>query len=232
MPSYIELDKQGSFPASSNSGKVILGINSNNQLQLTNNSGQSVAAAGLPYQVYTALVTQSGGNSPLTTGNINGGPPKDSDGFIIGVSYEINANPNNTDLSLYGAPNNSVGTKFVSIYSGNLSDDGIDVEVIFSFNEGAPRVTVLDNTLGNIWFEYIDVGKFYIKSDGLFTQGNTYIAPQICGEDEYAPLIGVVKYETNSQVYLYAMNSNGAAYHGPISPSFNLYSSIEIRIYN
>jgi hypothetical protein len=39
MPSYIELDKQGSFPPSSNVGKVILGVNSSGNVTLTNESG-------------------------------------------------------------------------------------------------------------------------------------------------------------------------------------------------
>ena len=39
MPSYIELDKQSSFPNSSNTGKVIFGINSSGEVVLTNSDG-------------------------------------------------------------------------------------------------------------------------------------------------------------------------------------------------
>ena len=212
----------------------LIGTDSANNNETKNFSIQEIAdfVGFSPYKVYTALLTQNGGDTPLTTGSFNGGPSKDSDGFNIGISYQITANPNNTDLSIYGAPNNLEGTSFVSIYSSNLSDDNLDVDVIFSFNAGAPKVTVLENTIGNIWFTYESMGTFVINSDGLFTQYKTYITPQICGEDQFAPLIGVVKYNTNSQVYLFAMSSNGALYDGPISPSFNLYSSIEIKVYN
>ena len=39
MPSYIELDKQSSFPPSSNVGKVIFGINSSGEVILKNSDG-------------------------------------------------------------------------------------------------------------------------------------------------------------------------------------------------
>jgi hypothetical protein len=133
-----------------------------------------------PYKVYTALLTQSGGSNISTTGNINGGPNKDVDGFDIGVTYEITANPNNTNLTKYGATSNSVGTKFVSNYSGNLTDDDIDVDVIFSFNTGAPVVTVLENTIGNIWFTYSQIGQYLINfsetffGEKMYAQGSFY----------------------------------------------------------
>ncbi len=46
MPSYIELDKQGSFPSSSNAGKVILGVNTSGQVITTNSSGQTSPVGG------------------------------------------------------------------------------------------------------------------------------------------------------------------------------------------
>jgi len=41
MPSYIELDKEGSFPPSSNVGKVIFGIDINGNAALTNENGET-----------------------------------------------------------------------------------------------------------------------------------------------------------------------------------------------
>jgi hypothetical protein len=41
MPSYIELDKQASFPASSDVGKLIFGVNTSNQAALTDVSGNT-----------------------------------------------------------------------------------------------------------------------------------------------------------------------------------------------
>jgi hypothetical protein len=179
-----------------------------------------------PYKVYTALLTQSGGNDEqvISTGTLT-----------IGVSYMINIEPGDSvgfDFTNVGASNNNQGTYFVATgttpNSWGAEEGNVD---ILDYNTGAPVVTVLENTIGNIWFTYDSMGTFVINSDGLFTQYKTYITPQICGEDQFAPLIGVVKYDTNSQVYLFAMSSNGAPYDGPISPSFGLYSSIEIRVY-
>jgi len=60
MPSYIELDKQGSFPAASNVGKTILGINSNGTLQLTNSNGASTNVSGEAIKKYVAKLQEVG----------------------------------------------------------------------------------------------------------------------------------------------------------------------------
>lgn len=39
MPSYIELDKQSSFPSSGDAGKMIFGVNTSNQATLTDSNG-------------------------------------------------------------------------------------------------------------------------------------------------------------------------------------------------
>ncbi len=46
MPSYIELDKQSSFPPSSNVGKMIFGIKTNEKAALTNHLGQTIEIGG------------------------------------------------------------------------------------------------------------------------------------------------------------------------------------------
>jgi hypothetical protein len=171
--------------------------------------------------VYTALLTQSGESNVLE--KVQG------DTLVLGTTYYIFINEDNVDLTVFGAPNSNEGTSFVCTQVGNLPGG---VNISLQYDTGAPVVKVLENTIGNIWFTYDSMGTFVINSDGLFIQGKTYIAPQICGEDQFAPLIGVVKYDSNSQVYLFAMSANGALYDGPISPNFNLYSSIEIKVYN
>ena len=37
-----------------------------------------------------------------------------------------------------------------------------------------PVATVLENTIGNIWFTYVSIGSYEIESDGLFIQDKTY----------------------------------------------------------
>jgi C1A family cysteine protease len=58
MPSYIELDKQSTFPASSSIGKSILGIGNNNLLQITDNNGSSTNVAGNAIKTYVAKLIQ------------------------------------------------------------------------------------------------------------------------------------------------------------------------------
>ncbi len=41
MPIYIELDKQSSFPPASNAGKLVLGVNTLDQIVITDSSGNT-----------------------------------------------------------------------------------------------------------------------------------------------------------------------------------------------
>jgi hypothetical protein len=163
MPSYIELDKQSSFPASSDVGKLILGFNNDGSLQATDNNGQSVGVVGAPYKVYTALLTQSGGDDPQYYTETN-------TLLTIGVTYTISAYDQGDDFTNIGASSNRQGVSFVAtgttpaVWSGSTLD----------YNTGAPVVTVLENTIGDIWFTYHDIGRYVINSSGLFTSQKTF----------------------------------------------------------
>ena len=168
MPSYIELDKQVSFPASSNSGKVILGINNSNQLQVTNSGGQSIGVTGLPYQVYTALLTQGGGSDPQYYTDPAAGP-----GLTIGVTYSITDGIlGDDDFTNVGAPSGETYPVFVATgTTPNKWENGTRTY----FNNGAPVVTVLENTIGNIWLEYNTAGSYQVTSTNLFTIDKTMV---------------------------------------------------------
>jgi len=111
------------------------------------------------YKVYTALLTQSGVDFSSTTFG--------DEALLLGVTYIITANPDNYDLTPYGAPNSNVGTSFVSTSDGVTLPYTVSLEL--SFNQGAPVVTVLENTIGNIWFEYQNTGSYAVWSNSLFT---------------------------------------------------------------
>lgn len=163
MPSYIELDKQGSFAPSSDASKVILGINNDNLLQLTNSSGQSMSVAGLPYQVYTALLTQNGVSDEQY---INIGE------LTIGVTYYINQISTGMDFTNVGAPNNNYRTYFVATgTTPNSWGDG--AQYTLRYDNGAPVVKVLENTIGNIWFTYDSEGGYLVNCSGLFIPEKT-----------------------------------------------------------
>jgi hypothetical protein len=115
-----------------------------------------------PYKVFTALLTQSGGDDPRNV-------PTDTNNLIKGITYKIVSVGAGEDMTLYGAPNNDPGTYFICT---------VDTEVFTSelnYNQGAPVVNVLENTIGNIWWEYQQVGGYLIKSNDLFTQNKTIL---------------------------------------------------------
>jgi len=61
MPSYIELDKQPSLPASSNDGKMIFGVNTSNEPILTDSSGNTFNFGTGSTTVYAGFLPSSGG---------------------------------------------------------------------------------------------------------------------------------------------------------------------------
>jgi len=141
-------------------------VGTGTQMVVANNNGfisrQAIPEAR-PYKVYTALLTQSGGDDFQS---INSGD------LTIGVTYKINVVDNDGDFANVGAPNNNVGTYFVATGTtpntwGTIGD--------LKYNNGAPTVTVLENTIGNIWFTYIGVGVYGINNVGLFDYNKTLI---------------------------------------------------------
>jgi hypothetical protein len=127
------------------------------------------------YKTFTALLTQSGVDDTLNFGSDNPLP------FVIGTTYEIAQNDDNGDFTNIGAPNNSVGTYFVatgttpSSWGTTPSAGAVNV----NYNAGAPVVKVLENTIGDLWFEYEDVGIYSVKSNELFIENKTWYTPVI-----------------------------------------------------
>jgi hypothetical protein len=165
------------------------------------------------YKVYTALLTQSGGDDFQS---ISSGP------LTIGVTYQIISQGANDDFTNVGAPNNNLGTYFVATgTTPNVFDAG-ELE----YNTGAPVVTVLENTIGNIWFEYVSSGNYRINSSGLFDLNKTFILNQ--AYSGYDSSISVVTtYVNNLQIVLGSLNLNVASDNLIFTPT-----SIEIRVYN
>jgi hypothetical protein len=171
----------------------------------------------VPYKVYTALLTQSGGDNPQFASS-------DTGTLIIGVTYLINDNLGG-DFTNVGAPNNNNGTYFVATGTTPNAWGGGGSTLIF--NTGAPVVTVLENTIGNIWFTYNDVGSYVINSNGLFTSNKTTLNINLMGDDLSAEGVCLGAINTNSELTITTGNAT--------TQSDNvLYWStpIEIRVYN
>lgn len=115
------------------------------------------------YKVFTALVSQTGGDTSDVLNNSD---------LTIGVSYEIKDAGTGFDFTNVGAPNNDYGTWFIATGTTPTSW-GVDGQLIY--NLGAPVATVLENTIGNVWFTYADIGRYNIDSNVLFTDNKTFI---------------------------------------------------------
>jgi hypothetical protein len=118
------------------------------------------------YRVFTALLTQTGGDSPTLVIDLP---------LVPGITYEIIDNDGSTaDFTNVGAPNNNVGTFFVA--TGSTPNSwGDNLLGQLQFNAGAPVATILENTIGNIWFTYDNQGIYKINNDSnLFIVDKTF----------------------------------------------------------
>jgi hypothetical protein len=164
------------------------------------------------YKVYTALLTQSGGDDPqdIFSGNLT-----------VGVTYQIfdDGGASGYDFTNVGAPNNDLYTFFVAT---GTTPNSWGTNTGLSYNTGAPVVTVLENTIGNIWWTYDGTGTYPANSNGLFTDNKTWVNPynDYNQQDQY---FYILRISGTSQVFAY---TNG---EGDIS--FISYP-IEIRVYN
>jgi hypothetical protein len=166
-----------------------------------------------PYKVYTALLTQSGGDSDA--GLID-------NGIVVGVTYRITpyGNEIGVDFTNIGAPNNNAGTYFVATgITPNSWGINTNDSWVLQYNTGAPVVTVLENTLGNIWFTYNGVGEYYVNSDGLFVNNKIFFQNVVLS---IAPEFLIVGVGNVNIIELITGGNDNQLFNTPI----------EIRIYN
>jgi hypothetical protein len=175
------------------------------------------------YKVFTALLTQSGGDGATNFGNDSIQP------FIIGATYMIAQNDSFGDFTNIGAANNDVGTYFVATGTTPASWGDIgsgDVNV--NYNTGAPVATVLENTIGDIWFSYENIGLYTAQSVSLFTNNKTAIYFGALDNNPGSPTISTDHFANNSQIYSFNTLDQDASAQNEM-----LYNTpIEIRVYN
>ena len=170
-----------------------------------------------PYKVYTALLTQSG-NSVIAYINSDDEPPVL---LTIGVTYTIIDNTNGFDLTNVGAPNNDVGTIFTA--TGTTPNNWGNGYV--SYDTGAPVVTVLENTIGNIYWTYDSTGLYFANSTGAFPDGKTY---QVIGDSYDILSINRIEWNSPNVVLVQTLIYNTLA----VDDSLLDRTPIEIRVYN
>lgn len=174
---------------------------------------QSNASA---YKVYTALLTQSGGSDVLTL--FPGNP------LVIGVTYTITGYAAGDDFSNVGGPPPSNEGDYWSGYSFCATGTSplVWTSTGLNYDTGAPVVTVLENTIGNIWWTYDNVGSYYAKSDDLFTEDKTFVLLTLGGGND---VILYGERVTSNMVGVYSDTFTE-------SVELNGTFQIEIRVYN
>jgi hypothetical protein len=166
------------------------------------------------YQVFTALLTQSGGDD---------GQLQTSGDLTIGVSYIISNDGIGYDFTNVGAPNNDLNTWFIA--TGTTPNSWGTGGTELSYNTGAPVATVLENTIGNIWFNYEDAGAYGCQSNDLFTAGKTFILATPTLETGTVSI--TVTNGLTSVIYINPLNNALTQFNNGL-----LNTPIEIRVYN
>jgi hypothetical protein len=168
------------------------------------------------YKVYTALLTQSVVDNEVYT---NSGP------LTKGVTYFIDGASPLSDFTNVGGPAiGATNVYFVAI--NNETPNNYDDAALYS-NTGAPVVTVLENTIGNIWFTYNTIGGYSIYSDNLFTTDKTWFA--ITSNWTVGDNFGVPLLNSNG-TNLMILNTYDTSQSGRDGALAN--TPIEIRVYN
>ena len=166
------------------------------------------------YKVYTALLTQNGSGD---TQNLSSGA------VTKGVTYQISGV--GFDCTNVGAPNNDNGTYFVATNNEVPTTYGAGS---LEYNTGAPVVTVLENTIGNIWFTYSSTGTYFINSDTLFTDDKTTFSINLMGGDIGTGYFCLGEFNGDSSLGI----TTGSPEYGEIDDVLSNTTPIEIRVYN
>lgn len=167
-----------------------------------------------PYKVFSANLTQVGKNDQqetLTEGQL-----------IKGVTYYISGSTG-ADFSNLGAPNNDVGTYFISTKTEPPISWGSNGAV--SYRDGLPKCVVFENTLDSIWFDFDETadGSFILKSNNFINSEMwVSIAHSIYQINGFTTYVNDV-----DKVYILTYDANWSAVNGSLKNT-----SLEIRVYN
>ena len=181
-------------------------------------SMQDITDSIRPYKVFTALLTQSGGSSTV---NATSGL------LIVGVSYNIDTYNAGDDFSNVGGPAAGLpgewdGYSFLA--TGTTPNNWNNSSLLIS-DEGAPVATVLENTIGNIYFEYKGAGEYACKSNSLFTENKTTIdIDAYCQNGN--PETSLIYRDLDTSTFTIG------TYKGELGNDYLYNNRLEIRVYN
>ena len=176
-----------------------------------------------PYQVFTALLTQSGESDILT---VYVGTDYGPNQLTIGITYTIAGN-DTTDFTNVGAPNNEVGTSFIATGT-NPNNQNANGQTYLDYNTGAPVATVLENTIGNIWFQYDGVGNYKVRSSDLFSNYKTTLSINLMGDDPESGYLCLGYIQNSEELGIVTGTESGGSQDNVLV----WQTPIEIRVYN
>lgn len=169
-----------------------------------------------PYKVYTALLTQSGGDDAQAIS---------SGALTQGVTYNFGfVAEGEWDFSNVGGPIYPNTNSFVATSSSIPNSFGNQE---LNYNNGAPVVTVLENTLGqNVIFGRTSAGAYSVEFSGDGFQ-----------ENKFALFISNSSYNQNGIVWTYAESDTiirieTANLSGVYGDGYLYKNTFEIRVYN
>ena len=174
-----------------------------------------------PYKVYTALLTQSGGDDF----QYGVGFP-----LIIGRTYTFDNSLSGDNFSNVGGPNITVdnsydGYSFVATGTTPISWSGGST---LTWNTGAPVVTVLENTIGNVWFTYGSTGQYNLYSNETFSYNKVFCQGYSISEDGANFKVTSVFWSTPNQIVISTTRPIDSLNYDDILSN----TPIEIRVYN
>jgi hypothetical protein len=166
------------------------------------------------YKIFTALLTQNGGDDPY---NIGGG------NLIIGATYQIVDNSGSADFTNVGAPNNNVDTYFIATdTTPNNWGSGT-----LLYNAGAPVAIVLENTIGNVAFTYQSIGNYACRSEGNFKQDKTTISIDTVGQNGNVPTV-IIGNTTDNDENKFSIFTDKLG----LTDGMLIKNRLEIKVYN
>jgi hypothetical protein len=184
------------FPTRSRKEQLI-----DNDLYALNEYNKSNEPYIHPYKVYTALLSQSGGEEMSNFSWAYGGPEPELPNLEEGKVYVISENNSATDFTICGASSSEADTYFIANgIQPEWSKPDIDGIISISWNEiGNPEATVLENTVGDIKFIRGSSGLYAAVTSSYFGP-NSYISiqnTQVEKADEFS-LIASELYNNNT----------------------------------
>ena len=213
MPSYIELDKQLTIPASSDVGKTILSVNTSNELTLTNNFGVTTRVA----DQFTTVT------------------PNEID-FQLFTSYGlwVNGKANyNVDNKWEILDNVDFETDYITLSLESVIINGVSYSKfpIQSVTVSAGTVTYRDDGYGVVPVNYIDFINDVFSSYGLYTRisGETgNMIANYCRTDNFILVfkeIGVLNDSVMQTVYYLLETKNGVVIQDSFSENLRNFGS-------